>query len=101
MGQRIFLDIIDAQDKRALYLNTDNAPILVPSIDPRDLFGNSGASHIDARCGTRFEEPTRNPAGNELGDRSIPPEDNSVFECLLHDQLSWEGAYFKPLVVMY
>jgi hypothetical protein len=74
MARRIFLDIVEAQQRREQYLDIgDGIPFLAPSIDLRD---SAESEPGEGRC------------------LSVPYDD-SVFGGLRRDLRVWEGALFS------
>jgi hypothetical protein len=104
MAHRIFLDILEAQQRRELYPEEElKIPFLVPSVDCRDLSGNKGASRMDARVRPRSDEATRSSAESEVGEGqslSVPRED-SVYWNLHRDLLIWEGTRSRLPIMKY
>jgi hypothetical protein len=77
IGHRIFLDIIDAQDKREIYFHKpEDVPIIVLSIDPRELFENSSASKAGAHR-SRLEE-TGTSAENDARESTALSDPSSM-----------------------
>jgi hypothetical protein len=101
IGHRIFLDIIDAQDKRDIYLHKpEDIPILVPSIDPRELFENSSGSNAGA-YGSRLETGTS--AESDAKERSVLSllREDSLFTSFFDGLWSFGGMCLRLLAVMY
>jgi hypothetical protein len=85
MARQIFLDLIEAQDRRALCGGHNPGEIFTmgPSIDPRKLFGKKGASSDDA------------PLEKTKPDYTVilESEGDSIFDTWFSKLLNHEGMY--------
>jgi hypothetical protein len=94
MARQIFLDILEAQQRRELCPDEeDKFRFPAPSIDPRDLFGNGSASRMDASVRAGSDE-ARNFRSVSIS------HDDSVFGSLQRDLLIWEGTRCRLPVMM-
>jgi hypothetical protein len=102
IGHRIFLDIIDAQDKREIYLHKpEDIPIIVPSIDPRELFENGSGPNAGAR-GSRLEG-TGTSAESDARERSVLSllREDSSFRSFFDGLWRVGGVCLRLLAMMY